>query len=175
MKVSPCSLVEPCGLCPHKHQLQVQVRRPFVVSGLFVLLFPLFSFHLLPAATWNRNCPKKLIGCPLPPPEAIATSCCLRAQGHPRWPIALPLPPVWPAGQQLRPIRSHTTRLTNSLLPWAIQTVNKHYPPTAHPCPPTSPEPWSQKPSSLRLLTHGLYLDQVLSPDFFKHFTAMLF
>ncbi|XP_028299247.1 thymidylate kinase isoform X1 [Gouania willdenowi] len=75
------------------------------------------------------NTAQKIIGCPLPSLENIATSCCLRRTkaitGDPLHP-AHPLFDLLPSGRRYRSTKSHTCRLTNSFFPWAIRTANTH-------------------------------------------------
>uniref|UniRef100_A0A8C5DJK7 Reverse transcriptase domain-containing protein n=1 Tax=Gouania willdenowi TaxID=441366 RepID=A0A8C5DJK7_GOUWI len=69
------------------------------------------------------NTAQKIIGCPLPTLENIATSCCLRrtkAITEDPLHLAHPLFDLLPSG------RRYTCRLTNSFFPWAIRTANTH-------------------------------------------------
>lgn len=84
----------------------------------------------------NLHVPQKIVGCPLPPLEAIARSLCLRKT------LAITGDPLHPAhnlfdlltcGWRLRLIRSHTSRLTHSFFPWATRTPT-HTLPTMSQC-----------------------------------------
>uniref|UniRef100_A0A669B3Y2 Reverse transcriptase domain-containing protein n=1 Tax=Oreochromis niloticus TaxID=8128 RepID=A0A669B3Y2_ORENI len=70
---------------------------------------------------------EKVIGCPLPSLDLIASSRCLsRARAiikdhlHPNHHLFN----ILPSGKRLRSIRCKTNRLKNSFFPWAVRTIN---------------------------------------------------
>ncbi|KAK0141318.1 putative RNA-directed DNA polymerase from transposon BS [Merluccius polli] len=75
------------------------------------------------------NTAQKIIGCPLPSLENISTSCCLRKinaiTGDPSHPAYPPFD-LLPSGRRYRSTNFHTSRLTKSFFPWAIQTANTY-------------------------------------------------
>ena len=79
------------------------------------------------AEDWKAVQTAQKIISPLTSREHIATSCCLRRTkaitGDPSHP-AYPLFDLLPSGRRYRSTKSHTSRLTDSFFPWAIQTTN---------------------------------------------------
>lgn len=76
---------------------------------------------------------EKIIGCPLPPLEDIATSRCI-SRGKKIWADSThpgqKLFILLPSGKRLRSSKCRTNRLRNSFYPWSIRLLNSKHPPT---------------------------------------------